>query len=120
MSSQRPTEGESGNGGYPYDNNNEYGDGEQQQYPYPSQYHSQYQQYSQQPPRQPSPQQYSYQQSKISSFQQSSSVSYSDEEGTGQSHVHKDGWLFRPPENGHVITKGEIASRIIQYYEVSS
>lgn len=29
-----------------------------------------------------------------------------------------DGWLFRPPENGHVITRGEMVSRIVQYYEV--
>ncbi|CAG8465171.1 17381_t:CDS:2 [Acaulospora morrowiae] len=29
-----------------------------------------------------------------------------------------DGWMFRPPENGHVITTGEMISRIVQYYEM--
>lgn len=29
-----------------------------------------------------------------------------------------DGWLFRPPENGHVITRGEVVSRIVPYYEM--
>jgi hypothetical protein len=145
MSRQRPTEGEGGR--YSYDNS-EYGDEERQNFSqsysqqgYPQQPYSQYQQYPQQPPRQPSPRQYPHQTPSISPFQQSipprkptppqqfsknnsflddnrSNDSYSDEEGTGKSHVHKDGWLFRPPENGHVITKGEIISRIVQYYEV--
>ncbi|GBB98277.1 hypothetical protein RclHR1_03190009 [Rhizophagus clarus] len=126
MSRQRPTEGEGR--GYPYDNSYP-----QQGY-FQQQYYPQYQQYSQQPPRQPSPRQYPHQPSipprqptppqKFSnnnSFlddDNRSDESYSDEEGTGKSHVHKDGWLFRPPENGHVITKGEIVSRIVQYYEM--
>lgn len=139
MSRQRPTEGEGGR--YSYDNS-KYGDEEellqshpQQEYLQQQQYYPQYQQYPQQPP---TPRQYPHQPSSVSPFQQSlpprqptppqkfsnnnsfldDSESYADEEGTGQSHVHKDGWLFRPPENGHVITKGEIISRIIQYYEV--
>ncbi|RGB28453.1 hypothetical protein C1646_716196 [Rhizophagus diaphanus] len=138
MSRQRPTEGEGGR--YSYDNS-KYGDEEQlvqshpqQEYLQQQQY-SQYQQYLQQPPRQPSPRQYPHQPSSVTPFQQSlpptppqkfsnnnsfldDNESYPDEEGTGKSHVHKDGWLFRPPENGHLITKGEIISRIVQYYEM--
>ncbi|RHZ77196.1 hypothetical protein Glove_184g71 [Diversispora epigaea] len=34
------------------------------------------------------------------------------------SPLDEDGWLFRPPENGHVITRGAMVSRIIQYYEM--
>ena len=92
MSRQRPTKGE----GYPYDNSGY--DGGQQQYPY----------YQQPTP----PQQFS--------IGDNRSESYSDDESIEQSHIDKDGWLFRPPENGHVITKGQIANRVIQYYEVSS
>src|SRR4051794_25015251 len=132
MSRQRPTEGEGG--GYTYDNSEEQQGYPQQPYPQQEylqqQYYPQYQQYPHQPssvspfqqslpPRQPTPpKEFSNNNSFLDDSR--SNDSYPDEEGTGKSHVHKDGWLFRPPENGHVITKGEIISRIVQYYEVST
>ncbi|CAG8519482.1 9833_t:CDS:2 [Cetraspora pellucida] len=32
--------------------------------------------------------------------------------------LSSDGWFFRPPEYGHVITNSEMVSRIVQYYEM--
>ncbi|CAI2190877.1 17623_t:CDS:2, partial [Funneliformis geosporum] len=135
------------NNGYSYNNNRgppyppqlEQGYPQEQYYP-PHQQYPHQQQYPQQPPRQPSPQQYSRQPTpprqltppqQLSTSRQPSpsrqeafpaNHPYRDDENNRSneslSHVQKDGWVFRPPENGHVITKGEMISRIVQYYEM--
>lgn len=142
MSRSRLTEGENGGPPYPQSGYPQQGYPQEQYYPQHQQYpqqqpYPQQQQYPQQPPRQPSPQQYSRQPTpprqltppqQLSTSRQSSPSRqvpaghpYRDDDNRSNeslSHVQKDGWVFRPPENGHVITKGEMVSRIVQYYEM--
>ncbi|CAG8449037.1 6168_t:CDS:2 [Ambispora leptoticha] len=46
---------------------------------------------------------------------------YEQKLGSGRSEspiADRDGWQFRPPHHGHIITKGEMINRIVPYYEM--
>ncbi|CAG8520213.1 20095_t:CDS:2 [Cetraspora pellucida] len=53
-----------------------------------------------------------------SDFFQPTPVAFKQADNEMQTLLSSDGWFFRLPEYGHVITNSEMVSRIVQYYEM--